>query len=120
MEIVENVVETVYTAKEEVTQKAKEVIELSKLSREVRKNEFLLSKKFRELGKKIYETHKDDDLLEEAQVKEIQKLEENLEKARKEYLKKKGAKACPKCHKQVSCDAKYCSHCGAEISIFED
>ena len=96
----------------EVSDKAKDMGGYAKLQYEIRTREGYLDELYRDLGKKYYKEHKDD---EGADFAEIDGLNKELEEMREELMIRKGANKCPQCGNYVEIDADYCSKCGKQL-----
>lgn len=120
MEFLDKLQGTIKSAGKEVSQKAKELSETTKLKMDIKSKEELLQKKYAELGQIYYEKFKDDESQEYAQFAEIKTTLEEIEEKKKELLNVKGAIACPKCGAQLPEGVSFCSSCGEKIDMFED
>ena len=107
--IFDKIQDTVILAGTQVEQTARDLTERAKLQYEIRTRESYLNELYKELGKKYYTEHRDEDGEE---FVEIDNLLDELGKLRQELADRKGAKHCPRCGAQVSADADYCSKCG--------
>ena len=97
----------------DVSDKAKELGNNSKLSVDKKKASMELSKMYLELGRRYYEENKDsaDEDIEAITIKraEIKKLNDQI-------IKNKGGKPCPSCGKIVEKDADFCPKCGEKLN----
>lgn len=107
--IFDKIQDTVIMASREVEHTAKELTGKAKLQYEIKTRESYLNDLYKELGKKYYTEHKDD---EGESFAEIADLLDELDALRKELNDRRGAKYCPRCGAQVASDADYCSKCG--------
>lgn len=107
--IIDKIQDAVIMAGSMVGQTAVELKERAELSYEIRTRENYLDELYKELGKKYYSEHKDD---EGEAFTEIANLLDELEKLRTEMAERKGVDHCPRCGAQVSREADYCGKCG--------
>ncbi len=107
--IFDKIQDTVIMAGHEFGQTAKELTGKAKLQYEIKTRENYLDDLYKELGKKYYAEHKDD---EGESFTEIGKLLDELAKLRQDLADRRGAKYCPRCGAQVAKDADYCGKCG--------
>ena len=101
--------DTVIMAGSKMGSTALELKERAKLQYEIHTRESYLDDLYKELGKKYYVDHKDD---EEEDFTEITNLLKELEELRSEMAERKGVDHCPRCGAQIPQDADYCSKCG--------
>lgn len=101
--------DTVIMAGHEFGQAAKDLTEKAKLQYEIKTRESYLNDLYKELGKKYYTEHKDD---EGESFSEIGSLLDELAALRQELNDQRGTKYCPRCGAQVAKDADYCEKCG--------
>ena len=94
---------------------AQNATDATKMSYDKKVKEAELSKLYEKLGRKYYESHKDEEsediLAITAAINKIQELSNDI-------LEKKGAKPCPKCGAVVKDGASFCSNCGEKIGDF--
>ena len=112
MDIFDKISDTAFAIGKEVSERARDVGGYAKLQYEIRTREGYLDELYRELGKKYYADHRDD---EDAEFTEIEGLVAELKEMRDELMARKGADKCPKCGNFVPKDADYCSKCGEQL-----
>lgn len=105
--------QTYNMAAEKTTKVARETKLKMKLSEA--KNE--IEEMYREIGKKVYQSHidKKDMKIEEELVGELNEIDikaKEVEEINNELLSIKDKKRCPNCHNQIEYDYKYCPECG--------
>lgn len=114
--------DTIVSATQGVSEKAKGMTDIAKLQYEMKTKEEFLNKKYQEIGKMFYQTNKEafpDEYTElfdevEATVGKIGELKDKIATL-------KGGKTCPKCGAMVGNVAAFCSECGAKMEdIFEE
>lgn len=116
MDFLNKVSSTISSKSKDVTKKAKEIAEISKLSGQIAVKEESIKGTYIELGKYVYETHKEDAPEEVAEkFAVIDAAVEEIEQLKKEIRKLKGIQKCPECGKEVSDTAAFCSYCGAKM-----
>ena len=80
---------------------------------------------YRQIGKKIYENHVIDDVVNikeelEEECTKIDVLSQEIENILKEILTLKDRKKCPSCFEQIDKKAQYCPNCGTKQEKEED
>lgn len=81
------------------------------------KNE--IEEMYREIGRKIYQSHidKKDIKIEEVLIGELNEIDikaREVEDINNELLNLKDKKRCPNCHNQIEYEYKYCPECGTK------
>ncbi|MGN0269134.1 MAG: zinc-ribbon domain-containing protein, partial [Candidatus Weimeria sp.] len=69
------------------------------------------------LGRKYYESHKDDD---SAESRRIQEIYTEISDTKDELADIRGEVVCPKCGEYVPKNAKFCPNCGNDMNVFEE
>lgn len=116
MDFLNKVGNTISSKSKDVTKKAKEIAEVSKMSGQIAMKEESIKGTYIELGKYVYENQKDDAPEEVAEkFAVIDAAVDEIEKLKKEIRKIKGMQQCPDCGKEVSYSAAFCSYCGAKL-----
>lgn len=116
MDFLNKVGNTISSKSKDVTKKAKEIAEVSKMTGQIAMKEESIKGTYIELGKYVYENQKDDAPEEVAEkFAVIDAAVEEIEKLKKEIRKIKGMQQCPDCGKEVSYSAAFCSYCGAKL-----
>lgn len=118
----DNLTESLTNAGKDVTQKAKDVSELTKLKLDIKSKEDYVMKQYAEIGKAYFEKHKDEEGLEEAeQFFLVKEALAEISRMKEEVLKLQGACECPKCGAKMPGEAVFCSSCGAKMDdMFEE
>ncbi|MCR5416081.1 MAG: zinc ribbon domain-containing protein [Pseudobutyrivibrio sp.] len=92
--------------------------DLTKLQYDKKVKEQELQKLYENLGKKFYNSHKDED---DDEIKEITACILRIKEYTNDIMELKGGKACTRCGALVKAGDKYCSACGEKIDdIFEE
>lgn len=108
--------ESLTTAGKEVSQKAKEVSEITKLKLDIKAKEDYVQGQYTLLGMDYYSKHKDEENCEEAeQFFLIKEALGEIDRMEAEVLRLQGAAECPACGARMSVNAAYCSSCGAKM-----
>lgn len=100
----------------DVAKKGRQVSEYARLQYQIKTREGYLNELYQELGKKYYMDHKDDD---DADIREVDSVVEELNNLREELSDKQGTVKCPQCGSVVPKDADYCIHCGKQLKGVE-
>lgn len=107
----------------EVTNKTKTVVEQTSISTKLRAKEDALKKMYSDLGKKYYELHENDAVLDNnfaEFMSEIKSVSEEIEEYKNQIRAAKGVKLCNSCGTEVNIQAAFCSSCGAKFTVVED
>ena len=107
--------ETLTNASKDVSQKAKDLSGVAKLTMDIHTKEDQVQKMYAQIGKLYFEAHKDDDPAEYAQMSQIKEMLASIEDMKKELCELKGTKACPRCGQEVKAADVYCKSCGAKL-----
>ena len=119
MDFFDKLSDTLMSAGREVSDRARDMSDSTRLMYDIRKKKQELDDLYRDLGREYYETHSDSDDKDIATIRdalaEIADMEER-------YAHIRGGRRCPKCGSVVPLDSTYCNKCGAKLgeSIFED
>lgn len=109
--------ESLTSAGKEMTQKAKEVSEITKLKLDIKAKEDYVQGQYALLGMNYYAKHKDEESCEEAeQFFLIREALGEIDRMEAEVLRLQGAAECPSCGAHMPLGAAYCSSCGARMS----
>lgn len=104
-------------AAQEVAKRSGELVEVTKLNINISNEEEKIRKLYLKMGKKIYETYKDQQPVDnefEETCKEIDAIFENIENMKQKILEIKNIKRCGECGKELAQDAAFCIKCGAK------
>ncbi len=116
MDFFNKVGSTISSKSKDVTKKAKELAEISKLTGQIAMKEESIKGTYIELGKYVYENQKEDAPEEVAEkFAVIDAAVEEIESLKREVRKLKGRQECPDCGKEVSYTAAFCQYCGAKL-----
>ena len=96
---------------------AKDATRTAKLNIKLKSLDDKLSKEFENLGRKYYESHKDDD---SAESRRIQEIYTEISDTKDELADIRGEVVCPKCGEYVPKNAKFCPNCGNDMNVFEE
>lgn len=107
-------------AADTITDKAKNASNLAKLNMELKSKEKFVEKQYIAIGKKVYETEKDDDESAFEEIFLIKQTLEEIKTLRQEILASKGLAKCGHCGAQISPSVRYCPNCGWEITDTEE
>ena len=92
MEIFEKIGDTIVSAGKDVTEKAKELSSVAKLKMDIRAKEDFVEKQYALIGKKYYEAHKDDDILDYEECNVIEEALSAISDMKTQLMNLKGAK----------------------------
>ncbi len=118
MAIFEKIGDTIVGAGKDVTEKAKELSSVAKLKMDIRTKEEFVEKQYALIGKKYYEAHKDDDILDYEECNVIEEALDSIADMKAQLMDIKGAKKCLSCGEEVAEDASFCANCGAKLDDF--
>ena len=108
--------ETLTNASKDVSQKAKDLSGVAKLTMDIHTKEDQVQKLYAQIGKLYFESHKDDDRAEYAQIAQIKEMLVVIEDMKKDLMELKGTKICPKCGKEIDSKDTFCKGCGAKLA----
>ena len=104
---------------EVVGNKAGEVIQITKIKKDIHSLKQSNNQDFREIGRLIYNMYLND-VVHDPEIMDIcdaiSHREEKIDKCRKELSDIKGERLCPSCGKYYSDDMVFCPYCGEKIS----
>ncbi|SRR5690606_3794589 len=96
---------------------AGDTMEVTKLKKVIYDNKVKLDELYKEIGKKVYEGHKKSNM-EEAILtdicKDIDNINDEIDKANDKILEIKNIKRCPNCGAQLAKDVQFCPDCGTK------
>lgn len=107
--------ETLTNASKDVSQKAKDLSGVAKLTMDIHTKEDQVQKMYAQIGKLYFEAHKDDESVAYEQMSQIKETLTVIEDMKKELMELKGAKICPRCGKEIDKEDTYCKSCGAKL-----
>mgnify|MGYP002771440345 CR=1 FL=1 len=113
--------ETLSDAGKDVSKKAKDITETTKLNLDIKSKEDYIRRQCTAIGRQYYELHKDDQepLFEEIPL--IREAEEEIARMQRELAELKGQKICLSCGAVMEKEAQFCPSCGVKYeSIFEE
>ena len=115
------IVDNLSNSSADVVDKAKELSSVAKLKMDIRAKEDFVEKQYALIGKKYYEAHKDDDILDYEECNVIEEALSAISDMKTQLMNLKGAKKCPNCGAEVAEDASFCASCGTKLDdFFED
>ena len=119
MDFLDKIGDALISATKEVSGRAKDVSDSTKLSYDVRKKKQDVDEAYIALGKKYYEEHKDSS---DEDIKNLSALLDEVTEMEVQIAGLRGGRRCTECGAIVPMDSGYCNKCGAKIddSIFED
>lgn len=116
-EFLDRVSDTVMTAGRVVSDKAKNVTDITKAKYELSTKESELKDKYRLIGERFYEEHRDDhDASYDEVFGEIEGLKNEIEDINDRIVGLKGSRLCPSCGAEVSEGANFCTKCGSALN----
>ena len=107
--------ETLTNASKDVSQKAKDLSGVAKLTMDIHTKEDQVQKMYAQIGKLYFESHKDDETTDYEQMSQIKDTLATIEDMKKELNELKGTKVCPRCGQEVKAADAYCKSCGAKL-----
>ena len=107
--------ETLSNASKDVSQKAKDLSGVAKLTMDIHTKEDQVQKMYAQIGKLYFEAHQDDDPAEYEQMSQIKEMLAAIEDMKKELMELKGTKVCPRCGQEVKAADAFCKSCGAKL-----
>lgn len=116
MSLFNNVSEIVSIKGMQFADKAKTLTDIASLQGQITTNKSSIYKKYRELGKKYYQAHKNDPTAEFYDlVADIKAFEKSIENLQLKINTIKGTLHCSNCGADVPNYSKYCLKCGTKI-----
>lgn len=113
--------ETLSEAGRDVSQKAKDLTESTKMNLDIHSKEEYINRQYTLMGKKYFELHENDEepLFEEIAL--IREAKEEIARMQEQLAEKKGMKRCPSCQAVMAQDAQFCPSCGKKYETpFEE
>ena len=107
--------ETLTNASKDVSQKAKDLSGVAKLTMDIHTKEDQVQKLYAQIGKLYFDEHKDEEPAAYEQMPQIKETFTVIEDMKKELMGLKGAKVCPRCGQEVKAADAYCKNCGAKM-----
>lgn len=115
MDVFSKISEKVVSAGKSVGEKAKEVSDVAKLQYEIKGKEDFIDARYKEIGKKYYEEHPEEEF------EDIVAALDSVKDLRKQIADIKGSATCPKCGASVPQGSEFCNQCGASMEdMFEE
>lgn len=118
MDVFGKIGDTIANVGKDVSSKAKELSGVTKLKMDIRSKEEFVEKQYALIGKKYYEAHKDDDILDYGEFSVIEEALQSIKDMKKQLMELKGVKRCDKCGAEVPEGTNFCGKCGAKIDDF--
>lgn len=113
--------EALYDAGNDVSKKAKDITETTKLNLDIKSKQEFIHRQYASIGRQYYELHKDDEEFPFEEMKIIREAEAEVSRMKRELAERKGEKICPSCGAVMGKDAQFCPKCGIEYeSVFEE
>ena len=116
MDIFNKIGDTIRSTGKDVSQKAKDLSGIAKLKLDIKMKEDFVEKQYAQIGKKYFEDHKDDEILEFEEIQIIEEAIEAIKKMQLQILDLKGGKECPNCGAFSDEKAEFCSNCGEHLN----
>ncbi len=119
MDLLENVMNAVGSAAQNVVKKSGEVVGYSKLKYTIYDVKNSIKDLEAEIGKAVYKSYKDETPLNETvkeKCEEIDKLSEQLKEYNEQLENFKSVIKCPSCGKSVKDSCSYCPSCGTKLA----
>ena len=116
MSFIDKLSESITSGTEKVAKKAKEVSDVASLTAGMEKEKVSIEKLYRDIGKKMYEEHKD--VLTSALPEETAMVDgcyERIDVAAASIKEAKGIRTCPSCGKEIVRESAFCYVCGAKL-----
>lgn len=116
MDIFNKIGDTIFSTGKDVSQKAKDLSGIAKLKLDIKMKEDFIEKQYAQIGKKYFEEHKNDEVLEFEEIQIIEEALESIQKMQVQILDLKGGVKCSKCGAFSDEKAEFCSNCGAHLN----
>ena len=107
--------ETLTNASKDVSQKAKDLSGVAKLTMDIHTKEDQVQKMYAQIGELYFEEHNNDETAAYQQMAQIKETLSVIEDMKKELSELKGVKICPRCGKEIDKEDTYCKSCGAKL-----
>lgn len=104
--------ETLSETGRDVTNKAREITEVTRLHIDIRGKEDFIRKQYEEIGRRYYELHKNDEDPPMEEITIIKNALEQINHLQTQISKAKGQKICLSCGDIMDLSAKFCKKCG--------
>ena len=117
MGLFDDLTKTIVKGGNAVVDKAKEVSEIASDTAAMEKEKVALEKLYNELGKKMFEGHKEE--LTAMFPEMVDKIEDSLKKiaiAKENINDKRGTRVCPACGKEIPKGSSFCTSCGRRVT----
>ena len=122
MALFENFTRKVTETAKAAAKKSSDLVEVTKINMSISSEEEKIQKEYAAIGKKIYESYKNNEEIAEG-LKEncgrIKSYEENIEAMSQKILELKNVKICTGCGAELEADMAFCPKCGAKQEIPE-
>lgn len=116
MSIIDKLSSGVSEAGNTITQKAKGISELTKVSGEISKNKARRDECIRKLGEAYYQSRKSGEELDaDEMIRELELVDGILDKLTESLCQLKGIVICEKCGTEVAKGSAFCPACGTPI-----
>lgn len=117
MDFFDKLGETISSKSRDVAKKAKEITEVVSLNAKISTQEDIIKKAYYDIGKKYYETHKDEVNEFSSEFEIINHALKEIEIYKKEIQTIKSTKVCEACNEEVPLEASFCSKCGRKFEV---
>lgn len=109
--------ETLSGAGRDVSKRAKDLTESTKMDIDIRAKESYINKQYTSIGKKYFEMHENDEepLFEEVEL--IREAKAEIQRMQDLLVEKKGMKKCPSCQAIIQQNVQFCPHCGTKCEM---
>lgn len=107
---------TVSNGTQEITEKAKNYAELSRLNSLIIDLEKQATAHFCDLGRAYYEMYRDnEDIGDKEEINAITDIYDQIEGLKNKIAQINGVKQCPACGAEVAASSLFCNSCGAKL-----
>ncbi len=110
--------DTVTEVGNNVSLKAKEVSEITRLNAKIRTDKTSMKEAYESIGKKVYECRKSGAELPDftSEMEIIERMKKDIELCNEHIRMVKGTEICSECGSEVESGSSYCKHCGAKVN----